>query len=326
MTDAPLIANIDQINPDTARRAFSNTSHFPEQRGEQIRKDYADAINGLYKELWPLATTEHQKATLDQEMHRYRDGYYQRITDYLHSHSRLASAFVVGPARFPVDQMQKRGQSTDNKLTELVDWSRRARTSIKEKLLEMRPQEEKDADAWRGLEADLRSSLETISEIDEGNSPYSRPLFVSSIVGKVERLAMNGETALVENALALVTDYNAHHPKPAITARHKFWTFPDLAQESAKKHDAKADKPQEKLAEVNGVELWANYGLDRAQLVFPGKPDNQVREKLKRCGWKWAPSQDAWQRQLTNAAIESGKAFLHGLSPAHETNHDGPAI
>ncbi|CAN5252600.1 hypothetical protein BH10PLA2_BH10PLA2_12240 [soil metagenome] len=160
----------------------------------------------------------------------YRDGYHQRITAYLHSHFRLAWAFVVGPSNFPVAQMQKRGQSTDNKLNELVDWSRRARAAIKEKILEMRPQEQKDNERWETLAADLRSSLKPISEIDQGHSPYSRPLFVSSIVGKVERLAMNGETELVNKALALVTDYNANHPKAAITSSGRSQTSPMTKQ------------------------------------------------------------------------------------------------
>lgn len=32
---------------------------------------------------------------------------------------------------------------------------------------------------------------------------------------------------------------------------------------------------------------------------FEGKPDEQTREVLKRNGFRWAPSQGAWQRQLT---------------------------
>ena len=80
-------------------------------------------MNALYAEFWPLATTEQERIILDQELHRYRGGYYQKLTDFLHSHSRLASAFVVGPAKFPGTQMEKREQSTDNKLIELVDWS-----------------------------------------------------------------------------------------------------------------------------------------------------------------------------------------------------------
>lgn len=43
-----------------------------------------------------------------------------------------------------------------------------------------------------------------------------------------------------------------------------------------------------------------NTDLMRLQLFFENKPDSKVRDILKNNGFKWAPSQSAWQRQLTN--------------------------
>ena len=37
----------------------------------------------------------------------------------------------------------------------------------------------------------------------------------------------------------------------------------------------------------------------RVQLFFEGKPEPEVRDVLKRNGFRWAPSVGAWQRQLT---------------------------
>ena len=37
----------------------------------------------------------------------------------------------------------------------------------------------------------------------------------------------------------------------------------------------------------------------RYQIIFDGKPDIEVRALLKSNGFKWAPSQGAWQRQIT---------------------------
>lgn len=45
-----------------------------------------------------------------------------------------------------------------------------------------------------------------------------------------------------------------------------------------------------------------NTELMRLQLFFDSKPDQEVRDILKSNGFKWAPSQSAWQRQLTNNA------------------------
>ena len=52
-----------------------------------------------------------------------------------------------------------------------------------------------------------------------------------------------------------------------------------------------------------------NYEIDRLQILFEGKPSEQVREVLKRNGFKWAPSEGAWQRQLTDNARYSTRSI-----------------
>ena len=46
-----------------------------------------------------------------------------------------------------------------------------------------------------------------------------------------------------------------------------------------------------------------NAGENRLQLFFEEKPSEEQRRELKSNGFKWAPSQGAWQRQLTKNAI-----------------------
>ncbi len=57
-----------------------------------------------------------------------------------------------------------------------------------------------------------------------------------------------------------------------------------------------------------------NKAKNRTQIQFSGKPPEVVRAKLKAGGFRWAPSEDAWQRQLSNgawhAAAQAHKAFL----------------
>ena len=106
-----------------------------------------------------------------------------------------------------------------------------------------RPEEAKEDARWPALSHDIRSSLRTIEEIDAGMGAWTRSAFVNSIAGKVERLAMAGEVSLVEQAVALVREYNDHHKKPAIGTKHKFWTFAVLAKEKAGIHAATATRP-----------------------------------------------------------------------------------
>jgi hypothetical protein len=55
--------------------------------------------------------------------------------------------------------------------------------------------------------------------------------------------------------------------------------------------------------EFEGGRAEANADIDRLQLFFDEKPSESQRTALKSNGFKWAPSQEAWQRQLTDNAI-----------------------
>lgn len=56
----------------------------------------------------------------------------------------------------------------------------------------------------------------------------------------------------------------------------------------------------------------------RLQLIFDDKPEPEVREILKNNGFRWAPSQEAWQRQLTNNARYSLKRVIEQLQKMQE--------
>jgi hypothetical protein len=313
MTDAPIIATVDDIDRGFASRAFNGTSFDPERRGQSRREEYANTVNGFYAELWPLATTEEQKTLLATEMERYRQGYLERMKAYLASHSSLASPMIAGPSNFPVRRMDKLNRWTDKKVDDLIEWNKRAREAVKRKLLDARPEEEKAEHAWRVVESDLAGSLSAIREIDEEGSPYTRALFVSSLTGKVERLAANGETELVAKALQLVRDYNASHKKPAISDRHRFWELGSAADLKAQRVEQAQSAEPEVIAEREGVKVVTDPAADRVRIVFAAKPDVEIIGRLKSEAWKWSPSNGAWQRKLTEAA-KSSACRITGLT------------
>jgi len=53
----------------------------------------------------------------------------------------------------------------------------------------------------------------------------------------------------------------------------------------------------------DGGEVVINKEANRLQIRFDGKPDETIRAELKSNGFRWAPSQGVWQRQLTNNAL-----------------------
>jgi hypothetical protein len=60
--------------------------------------------------------------------------------------------------------------------------------------------------------------------------------------------------------------------------------------------------------EFEGGRAEVNTEANRLQLFFADRPDENRRAQLKHRGFKWAPSQGAWQRQLTaNAVYAAGR-------------------
>lgn len=71
-----------------------------------------------------------------------------------------------------------------------------------------------------------------------------------------------------------------------------------------------ATREHKEIEYANGVKLIQNVEENRLQIIFPGKPDEDTRKKLKSYGFRWSPTFGAWQRQLSNAAIYAAKNFV----------------
>ena len=69
---------------------------------------------------------------------------------------------------------------------------------------------------------------------------------------------------------------------------------------------------EEKIT-FNGGELRVNVDINRVQFLFPSKPSEEVRSLLKKNGFRWAPSESAWQRQKTIVAIRVAKDLVPRL-------------
>jgi len=64
---------------------------------------------------------------------------------------------------------------------------------------------------------------------------------------------------------------------------------------------------------INGVRLLENIEANRVQLFFSSIPDEEVRKKLKANGFRWCPSEGAWQRHLNPGAVYWAKEILKNL-------------
>lgn len=64
---------------------------------------------------------------------------------------------------------------------------------------------------------------------------------------------------------------------------------------------------------INGVRIFENRDANRLQVIFNVKPEQEIRNQLKSGGFRWSPSEGAWQRHISNSAYHIAKAIAENL-------------
>lgn len=76
----------------------------------------------------------------------------------------------------------------------------------------------------------------------------------------------------------------------------------------------KAATREHQEIEYEGFKLVQNTEANRVQIIFPGKPSAEIRQVCKSNGFRWSPSEGAWQRQLNNAGVYAAKCVAEELN------------
>jgi hypothetical protein len=64
-----------------------------------------------------------------------------------------------------------------------------------------------------------------------------------------------------------------------------------------------------------GVKIIENTEANRVQLIFDEKPSPEQRAILKSRGFRWSPTEGAWQRLLNNAGIYAARYVVQAFTP-----------
>lgn len=75
------------------------------------------------------------------------------------------------------------------------------------------------------------------------------------------------------------------------------------------------EKMEEKEVNWNGVRVVQSPSKNRLQLLFDGKPPQETIQNLKRWGFRWSPTEKAWQRHLSNSATYAAKEVCRAFAP-----------
>lgn len=248
----------------------------------------------------------------EEQREQYLANYKSYLSGVWASESRIASAFVTGPAKFDYRRNEKANNAYHNKNEAFRQWRERALKAV-EKYKESQKTDEQRADElWRKVVADIDSTATTIHNLDTGKERgYSRALFVSNLFGRIATHAKNGNVEIVERAVARVREWNAKCQKPIITERHSFFKLPEVACSVRQKAEETANRENKEVPFEGGTVVF-NYAEDRLQILFDKIPDKEFRQRMhSEFRFNWSRMNGAWQRQLTDNAVRAARRLLN---------------
>lgn len=289
------------IPADVAQRAYEHTSHVPEDRGRQAQARFTNELQDAWDQAMRVARgDEAAVARVREVFDDLVDGYRRRVIDYLGSHSRVASAMIVGPARFPAERMRKRSEAADRKAQEADEYLKRG---IK------RMQKAARGPIDNSPEAELervRYNLARREELQEQMKAANVALRKGDDDALSDLGFSDGEIAQLKKG-----DFAGRKGFPDYKLSNNNAEIRRLRgalKEAEARAEAAQAGPQE--SERAGVRIVEDAQDDRLRLIFDGKPSEAIREDLKANGFKWSPRNEAWQRQLTGNARAAAKRIL----------------
>ena len=266
-------------------RAFYWTSHDPEGRGLRTLID-------CDKEL-----TEDLVKIPENERDYYKEQYKVKLSSWLQACSRCASSFITGGAGFNTSKAEKANRAERNRYDDFREWREWQFKQIAKRQELAKSPEEKEKELMEYVLVDITATFQSSRSI---NLLYKR----------VERYAYRGMVNIIKAAVVEVIKQNDIYNR--ITPRHKFFKLVELAEKHASKIEATKETPN-KEEEIEGVKVIHNTDLDRLQLIFEGKPAQDIITLLKKNAFRWSPSNKAWQRQLTPNAIYAANKVIEAL-------------
>jgi hypothetical protein len=96
-----------------------------------------------------------------------------------------------------------------------------------------------------------------------------------------------------------------------------------LQEEAAKRAKLGPVEDTSRAAEVviGDVTITENLDENRVQLRFPARPGDKTKAALKHRGFRWSPTQKAWQRHLNDAGRWAAKHVAQSIQ-----GHGGTAF
>ncbi len=281
--------------------AHQGTSFSPERRGEQLIKEFTELLEADLKEIGP------------ENHEQYATRYKRYLSDWLGAKSRCLSSMITGPARFPVERNRKANEAEHRKYETFMQWREKAKKAIAR---QNKPKYSNDSELER-YRVKLANCIKSQEFMKAVNAVVRKKIDNATKIEAINLTAQNmGLNVGPDFAQMILTpDYcgrigfasyaltNNNAEIHRLEGRIKELEAKAKAEQEAKEAEANDPDLQANSYPIKGGNVVVNFETNRIQVFYHEKPDEDTRNRLKGKAFKWAPSQSAWQRQLTNNAI-----------------------
>lgn len=224
--------------------------------------------------------------------------YSRRMAEYINRDSSIGcmcpSILVSGGGNFPVKKKEKQVQAWD-KNHQFYQETQKILEKIKSVLYGKDIIKSGDQDAIERLEEKLESLKDTQERMKAANKAIRM-----KDVKKADEELMN---------MGYSEDQIKNLREPDFCGRVGYPSYM-LQNNNANIHRIEGRLNQLRAAKEKGTQetecklfkVVENTEVMRLQIIFDGKPEPEVRDILKKNGFRWSPKNSCWQRQLTNNA------------------------
>jgi len=274
------------INEENARRGHENHHMITDYREGDATREYRKMVDEFAQEV-DAAKTKTDDESIHARLDKLLDRFAKRLADWVNENSandaRHVAWFIAGRSNYNMRAQEKWSNKNDKLMREweeIRDMSNDIARILHRKDVIMAG----DADAVERIEKKIETVKAHHAEMKRVNAEARRtgkePPFpgyeLTYALAEVKRL--EGRLKTIKN-----TKEGAQHHREYPVAE--------------------------------GVRVEENTELMRIQLFFDEKPDANIRETMHRkYGFRWAPSQGAWQRQLTGNGRAAAVRLMEELS------------
>lgn len=286
------------INEEAARRANDMNSF----------RDYkAGSATAEYRRMVDAATelAERQKQRVDPMYHekidRLLEIYCRKLAENMNAsysiEARCPSILISGGGNFPVRKKEKQNAARDRNLEE---WNYIQGLLDKIRSVGTGDISSDDPQAVEKLEAKL-ATLEKHQEMMKAANAAIRMKDPAKGDAKLAELGYTPE----DIAKLRAPDFCGRIGYPAYELQNNNANIRRIRGRIAELKKRTESTPEG--WEFDGGRVVVNTAENRLQIIFDGKPNADIRTELKGEGFRWAPSQGAWQRQLTDNAMRAAR-------------------